>query len=333
MRDSLICPVMTNKKVTLQRISAYFNFDLQNPKTVFIEKETVYCNQSVTSKTVITSLKNKYSNAISRSENIDLSIGRLDDEASYRGAFLEWRYDGLLFVENQMDLSPRLKADGTRIDVGNPGGGIVAHANIQPERGDINYVRSTNVYLWNDEAMATYYQDLSTILSNMARHGYGVGDLKNKSVIDSIKLKNQQHASLLEIAPGSPQKNTSTPSSNDSPMTSGEEWTGTYDCTQGKTGLHLTITEHHGQQINANIEFYKIPETKVAILTSSYSASGALQPDGTLVLKPIAWINRPANYFMATLNGVVDSSALSFSGYVPECGVGKKFSLSRQTVR
>jgi hypothetical protein len=109
----------------------------------------------------------------------------------------------------------------------------------------------------------------------------------------------------------------------------GDKWTGHYMCTQGDTGLDVTITGRSGQQIQARVDFYSVADTKIKIQPAAYSAQGALQPDGGLTLSPVSWIVRPAPYFMGTLAGHFDPDFSGYYGLVPECGRARNFMVRR----
>jgi len=117
----------------------------------------------------------------------------------------------------------------------------------------------------------------------------------------------------------------------------GQTWTGAYFCTQGPTQLTLAVTKvlngSTGQaSIEAELSFQlkskknKDGEDQEAV-QGSYSVAGRIEAEGrALQLEPIAgsWKNKPKNFVMVGLQGVVSRGAvrgfLRYAGSIPIFG-------------
>ena len=78
-------------------------------------------------------------------------------------------------------------------------------------------------------------------------------------------------------------------------------WTGTYDCSQGLTGVRLTITGPNGGAVMATVDFYPV-STNPGVAEGSYELVGRYSPTDGLVLNPDYWIDEPADYEMVGLS-------------------------------
>lgn len=76
------------------------------------------------------------------------------------------------------------------------------------------------------------------------------------------------------------------------------KWKGTYNCTQGKTGLTLTLHEN-GKNINAIFEFYPV-ESNMDVKTGSFTLTG-FRVGNSITLNHQKWINHPSGYSMLDL--------------------------------
>lgn len=119
----------------------------------------------------------------------------------------------------------------------------------------------------------------------------------------------------------------------------GQTWTGAYFCTQGPTSLTLAVTKvldgSTGQaSIEADLSF-KLKGQKMGgkggvdlePVQGSYSVVGRIEAEGrALQLEPIAgsWKNKPKNFVMVGLQGVVSRGAergfLRYAGSIPIFG-------------
>ena len=79
-------------------------------------------------------------------------------------------------------------------------------------------------------------------------------------------------------------------------------WTGTYSCSQGLTGLRLTITSSAGDTLRATVEFYAVAGNP-GVADGSYVMTGDYSASSGLVLIPDYWINEPPGYEMVGLSG------------------------------
>ncbi|MFI7705845.1 serine/threonine-protein kinase [Nonomuraea sp. NPDC049480] len=80
-------------------------------------------------------------------------------------------------------------------------------------------------------------------------------------------------------------------------------WTGTYQCSQGKTALELTITETSSGKLDAVFAFEADPSNP-GVPSGSYAMSGRLD-GGILVLKGERWIDRPGQYIMVDIRATL----------------------------
>jgi eukaryotic-like serine/threonine-protein kinase len=78
-------------------------------------------------------------------------------------------------------------------------------------------------------------------------------------------------------------------------------WTGTYDCSQGLTGVRLTITGPAGGALKATIDFYPVAANP-GVSEGSYELVGSYSAAEGLVLNPDYWVDEPAGYEMVGLS-------------------------------
>jgi len=111
----------------------------------------------------------------------------------------------------------------------------------------------------------------------------------------------------------------------------GQQWTGSYFCTQGTTGLSLDVTNvttHRGQDIIvADFTFRIEAGDDQEEVEGTYSVTGKLQTEGrVVVLEPIpgSWKNELKDFEMTGLQGVVSSNPIDggfrYAGIVPTIG-------------
>jgi hypothetical protein len=77
-------------------------------------------------------------------------------------------------------------------------------------------------------------------------------------------------------------------------------WTGTYDCSQGLTGVRLTITGPDGGALKATLDFYPVA-TNPGVAEGSYELVGTYSAAEGLALNPDYWVDEPAGYEMVGL--------------------------------
>jgi len=110
-------------------------------------------------------------------------------------------------------------------------------------------------------------------------------------------------------------------------------WTGTYVCSQGETGLDLTIEDEGDGDVSATFAFHAI-ESNPTVPSGSYTMSGGFQ-DGSLVLEPEGWIEQPSGYELVGLTSdPLDDdgeATTTLSGQVDGPGC-TDFDLTRSTI-
>ncbi len=70
------------------------------------------------------------------------------------------------------------------------------------------------------------------------------------------------------------------------------DWTGTYTCSQGLTGVKLAIADEGAGTVAATVSFYAVPGNP-GVPDGSYVATGSYSASSGLVLNPDYWINEP----------------------------------------
>lgn len=96
---------------------------------------------------------------------------------------------------------------------------------------------------------------------------------------------------------------------------SGGAFSGAYTCSQGLTGMTVTLQPARGADVDATITFYAHPDNP-GVESGCYTARGRLDPaTGALSLSPGGWIYRPGpGWSMTRLDGRIEGGA--FSGRV-----------------
>jgi hypothetical protein len=96
-------------------------------------------------------------------------------------------------------------------------------------------------------------------------------------------------------------------------------WTGAYICTQGETGLKLTIEDGATpSSLNATFRFLPVA-TNPNVPDGVFSMRGTYDArSGAVALHGESWIVRPADYEMVDLTGALErtSNAIAISGQV-----------------
>jgi hypothetical protein len=104
-----------------------------------------------------------------------------------------------------------------------------------------------------------------------------------------------------------------------SPFVAGQDWSGSYFCSQGETAAVLHVVVVEGLLVRAVLEFR----------AESSGAAGSCEMTGTydkaarsIIFDPGAWIRQPAGYVLIPISGRVSASGLHFLGKVdsPHCG-------------
>lgn len=106
-------------------------------------------------------------------------------------------------------------------------------------------------------------------------------------------------------------------------------WVGTYVCSQGLTGLTLSITEATPARAGALFHFYADPRNP-RMPTGCFTMTGAYDPaSGHLQLKGKEWLLKPGGYRVVHFDGHVDAEGRSFTGKVSGGSSCKQFDLGR----
>jgi hypothetical protein len=107
------------------------------------------------------------------------------------------------------------------------------------------------------------------------------------------------------------------------------EWIGTYTCSQGLTGLTLTLTGHASGAVDAIFSFYAVPENP-GVPSGSSHKRGVYQIGGGLNLAPFEWIDQPPGYVMTELDGHVSPDLTTYSGTFVDRPTCTTFHVTRQ---
>lgn len=97
----------------------------------------------------------------------------------------------------------------------------------------------------------------------------------------------------------------------------GGEYSGAYTCSQGLTGMTVSLRPAAGDMVDATVTFYAHPDNP-GVDSGCYAARGRLDPQtGALTLTPGAWIFRPDEGWTSTrLEGRLDAGRTAFAGRV-----------------
>ena len=106
-------------------------------------------------------------------------------------------------------------------------------------------------------------------------------------------------------------------------------WVGTYVCSQGLTGLTLSITEAAPTRASALFHFHADPRNP-RVPTGCFTMTGTYDPaSGRLQLKGKDWLVKPGGYRVVHFDGHVDAEGRSFTGKVSGGTSCKQFDLGR----
>lgn len=107
-------------------------------------------------------------------------------------------------------------------------------------------------------------------------------------------------------------------------LRAGDDWSGTYTCTQGLTDLVLHVEDAKGNDVHAVFDFSHAPTGA----HGSYRMHGERDlVTGEATLVPDEWIQRPPNYFSVGMHGRLSGG--TFTGVIDASGCGT-FSLHRR---
>lgn len=106
-------------------------------------------------------------------------------------------------------------------------------------------------------------------------------------------------------------------------------WVGTYVCSQGLTGLTLSIAQATPTQARALFHFYADPRNP-KVPTGCFTMTGQYDPaSGRLQLKGGDWLLKPGGYRVVHFDGHVDPQGRRFNGKVSGGSSCKQFDLAR----
>ena len=107
-------------------------------------------------------------------------------------------------------------------------------------------------------------------------------------------------------------------------------WVGTYGCSQGLTGVTLTIAEATPKSVRALFHFYADPRNP-KVPTGCFTMTGTYQANRKrLILVGDKWLQRPPGYEVVGFSGEIDPEGQLFTGQVVAPGLGcSTFSLQR----
>ncbi len=98
------------------------------------------------------------------------------------------------------------------------------------------------------------------------------------------------------------------------------DWSGYYDCAQGKTSLDLEITYLDQRNVQALFYFHALPSNPYVpngcfLMTGQFS-----ETDGILSLQPTRWLLQPSGYVWVSLSGkLVTPNSLTGTIFGPGC--------------
>ncbi|WP_198372476.1 hypothetical protein [Roseomonas rosulenta] len=98
-------------------------------------------------------------------------------------------------------------------------------------------------------------------------------------------------------------------------------WRGDYICGQGNTALALTIEARKEGGLSALFHFEAAADNP-GVPTGCFEMQGRFTPTtGAMVLGPLHWLRRPANYVMIGLDGQLSADGAEIQGLVqgPGC--------------
>lgn len=85
-------------------------------------------------------------------------------------------------------------------------------------------------------------------------------------------------------------------------------WEGGYICGQGRTFLRLTLDGDADGVVRGSFYFGSVSwegGSNNSVPPGEFRVNGVLQDDGSLILRGVGWVDRPAGYDMINLQGAV----------------------------
>lgn len=108
------------------------------------------------------------------------------------------------------------------------------------------------------------------------------------------------------------------------------QWMGTYTCSQGLTGLTLSVSAGTDDKLTGRFSFYAVPANP-GVPAGSYTMTGTYYPGGSFSLTGQTWINQPPGFEQVDLTGTIQAGGTELAGTVPQCG--SAFTLSKSGAR
>jgi hypothetical protein len=109
-------------------------------------------------------------------------------------------------------------------------------------------------------------------------------------------LKKTAIAALLVLVPAAPA------SASNLYLDLDGNWSGSYQCSYGKTGLMLEVDAYYDHTMTARADFGPVnggPD----VANGAFTLTGRWDEDGTFVLSPNRWIVQPDGYSMIGFSG------------------------------
>jgi len=108
-------------------------------------------------------------------------------------------------------------------------------------------------------------------------------------------------------------------------------WQGSYVCSQGHTGLTLTIDRQTGRDFSGVFHFYALRDN-IKVPEGCFTVSGRIVARRQVEIKGATWIRQPAGYITVDLHGRIASDGITISGAVMTPGYDSlcsKFQLAK----
>jgi hypothetical protein len=99
-------------------------------------------------------------------------------------------------------------------------------------------------------------------------------------------------------------------------------WRGTYVCSQGVTGLNLTIRRVDDKNLTAVFSFFAVPENP-GVPSGEFEMTGQVEASGHLLLYPTEWTRETPGYVSVGLDGAQVPGSGVYRGQVDGGGCGR----------
>ncbi len=98
-------------------------------------------------------------------------------------------------------------------------------------------------------------------------------------------------------------------------------WTGSYVCAQGETGVTLSLDAATGLSFNGSFSFFALPQNP-GVPSGSFAIAGTFDPQSRrIAIEAVRWIEQPPGYIMVGMTGTVSADLTSIVGNLthPSC--------------